>query len=125
MAAVAAPSTGRRLFQGDARQAADAGDGHDRYVLRGWHQNQYLFAAAAGALRTNDMTATECSPTFRLSLFFSFFSRERSIQFVCAGRVGSGELLEADVIVTATGLNLEVGGKAKFTVDGKPLVFHE
>ena len=36
-----------------------------------------------------------------------------------------GELLEADVIVTATGLKLEMGGKAKFTVDGKPLLFHE
>ena len=64
-------------------------------------------------------------PNISFVIVLFIFSRERSIQFVCAGRVGSGELLEADVIVTATGLNLEVGGKAKFTVDGKPLVFHE
>ena len=57
-------------------------------------------------------------------VLFIFFEREIDSIRLCR-RVGSGELLEADVIVTATGLNLEVGGKAKFTVDGKPLVFHE
>jgi len=35
----------------------------------------------------------------------------------------AGEVLEADIIVTATGLNLEVLGGAKFSVDGKPVNF--
>jgi monooxygenase len=37
----------------------------------------------------------------------------------------SGQELEADVIVTATGLNLEVLGGAEFAVDGKPVKFSE
>jgi monooxygenase len=40
-------------------------------------------------------------------------------------RTSSGRQLDADVVVTATGLSLEMGGKASFSVDGKPLVFHE
>lgn len=35
----------------------------------------------------------------------------------------SGEKLEADIIVTATGLKMQVGGGAKVTIDGKPLNF--
>lgn len=35
----------------------------------------------------------------------------------------SGELLEADVIVTATGLQLVVNGEIDFSVDGKPVNF--
>ena len=35
----------------------------------------------------------------------------------------SGGLLEADIIVTATGFNLNVLGDIKFEIDGKPLVF--
>ena len=35
----------------------------------------------------------------------------------------SGAVLEADIIVTATGFNLSVLGDITFTVDGKPLVF--
>jgi len=35
----------------------------------------------------------------------------------------SGETLEADVIVTATGFNLNVLGDVAFTIDGKPLDF--
>lgn len=36
-------------------------------------------------------------------------------------RLGSGELIEADVIVTATGLNLLMLGGLELTVDGQPL----
>ena len=37
----------------------------------------------------------------------------------------SGETLEADIIVTATGFNMNVMGDIAFTIDGKPLDFHE
>ncbi|WP_293683044.1 NAD(P)/FAD-dependent oxidoreductase [uncultured Phenylobacterium sp.] len=38
-------------------------------------------------------------------------------------RLKSGDLLEADVIITATGFNLNVLGDIDFVVDGKPLNF--
>jgi len=37
----------------------------------------------------------------------------------------SGRELEADIIVTATGLNLQVFGGAKLSVDGKPVILPE
>ncbi len=37
----------------------------------------------------------------------------------------SGETLEADIIVTATGFNLSVLGDIEFVIDGKPLVFSD
>ena len=37
----------------------------------------------------------------------------------------SGSVLPADVIVTATGFNLNVLGDIAFTIDGKPLSFHD
>ena len=37
----------------------------------------------------------------------------------------SGEKLDADIIVTATGLKLAVAGKVAFEVDGKPINFHD
>jgi len=40
-------------------------------------------------------------------------------------RLQSGEELEADIIITATGFNLNVLGDIAFTVDGKPLNFSE
>src|SRR3712207_5177217 len=40
-------------------------------------------------------------------------------------RVGSGEELEADVVVTATGFNLSAFGDVSFTVDGEPVTFPE
>ncbi len=40
-------------------------------------------------------------------------------------RLKSGQEIEADIIVTATGLNLEVMGGATFDVDGKPVNFAE
>ena len=40
-------------------------------------------------------------------------------------RLKSGEVLEADVIATATGFNLNVLGDIEFVIDGKPLAFHE
>ena len=38
-------------------------------------------------------------------------------------KLASGKILEADVIVTATGLNLVVLGEVQFTVDGAPVDF--
>ena len=38
-------------------------------------------------------------------------------------KLATGEVLEADIIVTATGLNLEVLGGATFSVDGAPVQF--
>jgi cation diffusion facilitator CzcD-associated flavoprotein CzcO len=47
-------------------------------------------------------------------------------RFTATGiRLKSGQEIEADVIVTATGLNLEVLGGASFAVDGKPVVFSD
>ena len=37
----------------------------------------------------------------------------------------SGEILEADIVATATGFNLSVLGDIDFVIDGKPLAFHE
>ena len=36
-------------------------------------------------------------------------------------RLTTGELLEADVVVTATGLQMEIGGGAELVVDGEPV----
>ncbi len=36
-------------------------------------------------------------------------------------RMKSGELVEADVIITATGLNMQIGGDIAFDVDGAPV----
>jgi cation diffusion facilitator CzcD-associated flavoprotein CzcO len=40
-------------------------------------------------------------------------------------KLKSGEELEADIIVTATGFNLNVLGDIDFEIDGKPLNFHD
>jgi monooxygenase len=40
-------------------------------------------------------------------------------------RVGSGEEIEADIVVTATGFNLSPFGDIPFTVDGEPVDFPE
>ena len=40
-------------------------------------------------------------------------------------KLKSGETLDADIIVTATGLKLAVAGKVAFEVDGKPINFHD
>jgi monooxygenase len=40
-------------------------------------------------------------------------------------RVSSGEVLEADVVVTATGFDLSVFGDIPFTVDGEPVDFSQ
>ena len=37
----------------------------------------------------------------------------------------SGEHLDADIIVTATGFNMNVLGDIDFTIDGEPLTFHD
>jgi cation diffusion facilitator CzcD-associated flavoprotein CzcO len=37
----------------------------------------------------------------------------------------SGETLEADIVVTATGFNMNVLGDIEFVIDGKPLVFSD
>jgi cation diffusion facilitator CzcD-associated flavoprotein CzcO len=47
-------------------------------------------------------------------------------RFVEAGiLLKSGRLLEADIIITATGFNLNVLGDIEFAIDGKPLVFSD
>jgi len=47
-------------------------------------------------------------------------------EFVAEGiRLKNGQILEADIIVTATGLNLEVLGGAKFSIDGEAINFAE
>jgi cation diffusion facilitator CzcD-associated flavoprotein CzcO len=38
-------------------------------------------------------------------------------------RLKSGKVLEADIVITATGFNLNVLGDIAFSIDGKPLVF--
>ncbi len=40
-------------------------------------------------------------------------------------RLQSGAELEADIVVTATGFNMNVMGDIAFTIDGKPLDFHD
>jgi len=37
----------------------------------------------------------------------------------------SGTLLEADIVITATGFNLSVLGDIEFSIDGVPLAFHD
>ena len=37
----------------------------------------------------------------------------------------SGEVLEADIVATATGFNLNVLGDIDFAIDGEPLAFHD
>jgi cation diffusion facilitator CzcD-associated flavoprotein CzcO len=47
-------------------------------------------------------------------------------RFVEGGiRLKSGETIEADVVITATGFDLSVLGDAEFTVDGRPLDFSQ
>ncbi|MFZ5739098.1 MAG: flavin-containing monooxygenase [Pseudomonadota bacterium] len=47
-------------------------------------------------------------------------------RFTATGiRLKSGETLEADIVVTATGFNLNVLGDIAFSIDGKPLDFAE
>ena len=47
-------------------------------------------------------------------------------RFVETGiQLKSGKLLEADIIITATGFNLSVLGDIDFVIDGKPLVFSD
>ena len=40
-------------------------------------------------------------------------------------RTKSGEVLQADIIITATGFNLNALGDIDFVIDGKPLVFSD
>jgi cation diffusion facilitator CzcD-associated flavoprotein CzcO len=47
-------------------------------------------------------------------------------RFVATGvQLKSGKVLEADIILTATGFNLSVLGDIGFEIDGKPLAFHD
>ena len=51
---------------------------------------------------------------------------DRIVRFNETGiELASGEQLDADIIVTATGFNLNVLGDIAFTIDGEPLDFHE
>ncbi len=47
-------------------------------------------------------------------------------RFVPEGiKLKSGDILDADIVATATGFNLNVLGDIDFVIDGKPLAFHE
>ncbi|HWF00087.1 MAG TPA: NAD(P)/FAD-dependent oxidoreductase [Caulobacteraceae bacterium] len=47
-------------------------------------------------------------------------------RFVPEGiKLKSGDVIEADIIATATGFNLNVLGDIDFVIDGEPLAFHE
>lgn len=51
---------------------------------------------------------------------------DRIDRFTATGiRLESGEELEADIVVTATGFNMNVMGDIAFAVDGRPLDFHD
>ncbi len=47
-------------------------------------------------------------------------------RFIASGiRLSSGKVLEADIIVTATGLNLQLFGGAQMNIDGTPVVIKD
>jgi cation diffusion facilitator CzcD-associated flavoprotein CzcO len=65
-------------------------------------------------------------------LFHAIRSRQASVvtdeieRFTETGiRLKSGAVLEADIVVTATGFNLNVLGDIAFTIDGRPLKFSD
>jgi cation diffusion facilitator CzcD-associated flavoprotein CzcO len=104
---------------------------------------QELLAAARECLGPDFDVETHFTPRYRpwrqrlafipdADLFKAIRSGQASVvtgaieRFTRSGiRLTSGEVLEADVIVTATGFNLSVLGDIDFAIDGKPLVFSE
>ena len=73
------------------------------------------------------------SPSFRTAISSAQSARERASvvtdeieKFTPAGILTkSGKLVEADIVVTATGFNLNVLGDIDFALDGQPLNFSE
>jgi cation diffusion facilitator CzcD-associated flavoprotein CzcO len=104
---------------------------------------QELLAAARAGLGDDCDVDKHFTPRYRpwrqrlafipdADLFQAIRSRKASVvtdeieRFAPTGiRLKSGQLLEADIIVTATGFNLNVLGDIDFAVDGKPLVFSD
>ena len=104
---------------------------------------QELLGAVRAALGPDYDIATHFTPSYRpwrqriafvpdADLFQGIKSGKASVvtdeidRFTEAGiLLKSGEMLEADIIVTATGFNLCILGDIAFTIDGKPLDFSE
>ncbi|HET7881159.1 MAG TPA: NAD(P)/FAD-dependent oxidoreductase [Acetobacteraceae bacterium] len=104
---------------------------------------QELIAGVAAHLGADYDVATHFTPTYRPwrqriafvpdgDLFKGIRSGKASVvtdeieRFTETGiQLKSGTLLEADIIITATGFHLSVLGDIEFSIDGKPLVFSD
>ncbi len=104
---------------------------------------QELLGAVRAYLGSDYDVATHFTPSYRPwrqriafipdgDLFEGIRSGKASVvtdeieQFTKAGiLLKSGQELEADIIITATGFNLNVLGDIAFTIDGEPLVFSD
>jgi cation diffusion facilitator CzcD-associated flavoprotein CzcO len=104
---------------------------------------QELLAAARAYLGPDYDVATHFTPSYRpWRQRIAFIPDGDLLQAIAAGQASvvtdeietftetgillkSGKTLAADIIVTATGFNLNVLGDIDFTIDGKPLVFSE
>jgi cation diffusion facilitator CzcD-associated flavoprotein CzcO len=102
---------------------------------------QELLAAARAYLGSDYDVATHFTPSYRpWRQRIAFIPDGDLLQAIGAGQASvvtdeiesftetgillkSGKTLEADIIVTATGFNLNVLGDIDFAIDGKPLVF--
>ena len=102
---------------------------------------QELLAAARAYLGPDYDVATHFTPSYRpWRQRIAFIPDGDLLQAIGAGQASvvtdeietftetgillkSGKTLDADIIVTATGFNLNVLGDIDFTIDGKPLVF--
>jgi cation diffusion facilitator CzcD-associated flavoprotein CzcO len=102
---------------------------------------QELLAAARAYLGPDYDVATHFTPSYRpWRQRIAFIPDGDLLQAIAAGQASvvtdeietftetgillkSGETLEADIIVTATGFDLNVLGDIDFAIDGKPLVF--
>jgi cation diffusion facilitator CzcD-associated flavoprotein CzcO len=102
---------------------------------------QELLSAVRANLDEGYDVATHFTPTYRpwrqriafvpdADLFKGIRSGKASVvtdaieRFTEAGiQLKSGEVLEADIVITATGFNLCVLGDIAFSIDGEPLVF--
>ena len=102
---------------------------------------QDLLSVVRGYLGPDYDVAKHFTPTYRPwrqriafipdgDLFVGIASGKASVvtdeieRFVADGiKLKSGDVLEADIIVTATGFNLSVNGDIDFAIDGKPLNF--
>ena len=99
--------------------------------------------AAVGAFLPQDQVEKHFTPSYRpWRQRIAFVPNGDIFQGIAAGKASmvtdeierftekgillkSGQELEADIIVTATGFNLNVLGDIDFVIDGKPLNFHD